>query len=307
MQQHEPTAAERTRVIIFLILGLTAFGFAPIIVRLSGDTNPVALATYRTFLAAIMLFPFWFFKHDNLTERIGEFTNELKLKVISGAALGLHFTLWISSLHYTSVASASVLVTIHPIILIVVESLLFKMAFKKNVWIGVFISFGGSLLLGWSDHSAGGSAHFENPLLGDFIAFGAAAVFVVYFLISRKLRQTTDWLDYVFNVYFYAAITTLIFSFILGIDLAPTPLLIICASALALGPQIIGHGSMNYAVKFVSPTLLSTLILVEPLFATVVAYFLFAEVPGAFNIIAMGVILAGVSLTWSRKARKKPN
>ncbi|MDZ7683526.1 MAG: hypothetical protein U5J63_17900 [Fodinibius sp.] len=49
---------------------------------------------------------------------------------------------------------------------------------------------------------------------------------------------------------------------------------------------------MNYAVKYVSPTLLSTLILVEPLFASVMAFFLFAELPPITSIIAMIVILA---------------
>jgi hypothetical protein len=39
--------------------------------------------------------------------------------------------------------------------------------------------------------------------------------------------------------------------------------------ALAVGPTIIGHGSMNYAVKYISPTILATLILSEAVVAAV--------------------------------------
>ncbi len=73
-------------------------------------------------------------------------------------------------------------------------------------------------------------------------------------------------------------------------------------AGLAFGPQVVGHGSMNYAVKYVSPTLLSTLILVEPLLASVLAFFMFAELPPVASIVAMLIILVGVGLSWRRKA-----
>ena len=78
-------------------------------------------------------------------------------------------------------------------------------------------------------------------------------------------------------------------------------LAVLIGLALAIGPTIIGHGSMNYAVKYISPTLLSTLILSEAVIAAIAAFFIFSEVPSKLSITAMLVILAGVSITWTRR------
>jgi drug/metabolite transporter (DMT)-like permease len=126
----------------------------------------------------------------------------------------------------------------------------------------------------------------------------------VYLLIGQKIRRKREWIDYVFPVYFYAAAACVLMALVMGKNLLDISTIGVWAGAgLAFGPQILGHGSMNYAVKYVSPTLLSTLILVEPLLASVLAFFLFAELPPITSIIAMAIILIGVGLTWRRKTQ----
>lgn len=289
----------KVKVLAALLAGLTAFGFAPILVRYASDTSPLVLVVYRTVFAALMLLPFWIWLRDSST-RSGKGKERLWI-ALSGICLGLHFTFWISSLYYTSVASASVLVTIHPIIMILVERLWFKRSFATTTWIGVFLAFGGSVLLGVSDSQI--EQDFTDPLFGNFLALTAAIIFVVYLLIGQKIRKNREWIDYVFPVYFYAAAACVIIAVMMGKNLFDISTIGVWAGAgLAFGPQILGHGSMNYAVKYVSPTLLSTLILVEPLLASVLAFFLFAELPPFASMAAMVIILAGVGLTWRRSA-----
>jgi drug/metabolite transporter (DMT)-like permease len=69
----------------------------------------------------------------------------------------------------------------------------------------------------------------------------------------------------------------------------------------------LGHGSINFAVKYVSPTLLSTLVLSEGVFAAIAAYFIFGEIPSILSIGAMTLILFGVSLTWYRRVKPSDN
>src|SRR5699024_9634783 len=117
-----------------------------------------------------------------------------------------------------------------------------------------------------------------------------------------KVRQKREWIDYVFPVYSWAAITCVVLAVVTGADLLNFSSAGLWAGfALAIGPQVMGHGSMNYVVKFVSPTLLSTLILVEPLLASVLAFFIFGELPPLLSIIAMVAILMGIGLTWRKK------
>lgn len=296
-----PDRFSKIQVFAALAVGLTSFGFAPILVRLAPDTSPLVLVVYRTGFAALMLLPFWLWLR-NKEQRSGKNKERLWI-VLSGFCLGLHFTCWIASLYYTSVASASVLVTVHPIIMILVERLWFKRSFAAATWVGVMMAFCGSLLLGISDSHI--EQPFTDPLFGNFLALSAAVIFVAYLLIGQKVRQEREWIDYVFPIYFYAAATCIIIAVGLGKDITNISAVGIWAGAgLAFGPQIIGHGSMNYAVKYISPTLLSSLVLVEPLLASVFAFFLFAELPPPTSILAMLIILCGVALTWRRKARK---
>jgi drug/metabolite transporter (DMT)-like permease len=288
------------KVILFLIAGLLSFGAAPILVRFGTDVDPLVLAALRTLMAVIILLPFWYTRRKKLSELKKEGASPL-LMMSAGACLGLHFTFWIASLHYTSVASASVLVTIHPVMLIVAESFILKRSFRPLVWIGVFVAFGGSLMLGIADESQQAGL-YPNPLLGNIFAFSAAVIFVIYFMLGRKIRQHTEWIDYVFYIYLYAAIVCTVLSFLWvgGVPYISFTALLV-GLALAVGPTILGHGSMNYAVKYISPTLLSTLILSEAVLAAIAAYFIFDEVPAIISIVAMLIIIFGVSLTWSRR------
>lgn len=297
-----PQDFPKTKVFTALAAGITAFGFAPILVRVTPETPALVLASYRTFFAVLMLLPFWLYKKNKANQQ-----NKRKERImimLAGLFLGLHFACWISSLYYTSVASASVLVAIHPVILILVEGLWFKRPFAWTAWLGVFLAFSGSLLLGISDSQI--EQPFTNPLLGNLLALTAAVIFVFYLLIGQRIRQKRAWIDYVFPVYGFAAFTCIVLTLGAGQNFLNISYVGIAAGAgLAFGPQILGHGSMNYAVKYVSPTLLSTLILTEPLIASVLAFFLFDELPPVISIIAMSIILSGVGITWKRKARNK--
>lgn len=284
-----------------LLIGVSTFGIAPIMVRFATDTDPLALAALRTGFAVLFLFPFWFPQRKSISELKSLGVSRFLL-ALTGICLGLHFTFWIASLNYTSVASASVLVTVHPVMLIVAESLIFKRRFRGIVWIGVVVAFAGSALLGIADEAS--LEAFPNALFGNALALTAAVIFVIYFMLGRKIRQYTEWLDYVFYVYLYATITSLALAILWvgGIPVISGTALLV-GVGLALGPTILGHGSINFAVKYVSPTLLSTLVLSEGVFAAIAAYLIFGEKPSVLSIGAMIIILAGVSLTWYKRVK----
>lgn len=290
------------KIVALLFAGLITFGLAPILVRFATDIEPMALAALRTGFAVLCLIPFWLPRRITIPELKSKGISHYLL-ALAGICLGLHFSFWIASLHYTSVASASVLVTMHPVMLIVAERLIFKKSFRPIVWFGVIISFTGSVMLGVADETS--LEMFPDALMGNAFAFTAAIIFVIYFMLGRKIRQYTEWIDYVFYVYLYATVTCILLTlfWVGGIPVVSGTALLV-GLALAVGPTIIGHGSMNYAVKYVSPTLLSTLILSEAIFAAVAAYFIFNEIPTILSIGAMAVIMVGVTFTWYRRVKK---
>jgi len=287
------------RITLLLIVGLLTFGIAPIMVRFATDVHPMTLAALRTLFAVLLLIPFWLPRRRTLGELRADGVNIMAMS-LAGVCLGVHFSFWTASLYYTSVASASVLVTIHPVMVIVAERLLFKRQFRPIVWMGVVMSSIGSVVLGFADQATGGD--FVNPAFGNALAFTAAVIFVIYFLISRSVRQRAQWIDYAFHVYLWAAVICALMTLIWsgGLPyLTQTGLLV--GLALAIGPTIIGHGSMNYAVKYISPTILSTLILAEAVIAALAAWLIFNELPSPVSLAAMLVIVTGVGLSWVQK------
>lgn len=285
-----------------LFIGLTAFSFAPVLVRYAVEYSGILVAAVRTVIAFVLLIPVYLISQKKIIKDSEEPTKDHLLVAVAGLALGLHFIAWISSLYYTSISSASVLVCIHPIILIIAERTLMKMSFKPIVWAGVIISFIGTVLLGYFDMS--GENIFPQAGLGNALAILAAIIFAVYFLIGRKVRQKRNWIGYVFPVYGYAALMCVVFLFIKeGIPEQLDTKILLIGTGLAIGPQLFGHGSLNYAVKYVSATVLSTSILVEPILASILAFLLFQELPMMPSILAMMIILAGIGLTWKRKRR----
>ena len=70
---------------------------------------------------------------------------------------------------------------------------------------------------------------------------------------------------------------------------------------LGLVPTIIGHNIIYYSVKFVSPTIVSSFPLGEPVIATILAFFIFGQIIG-INIILGGLItLFGLLLIINKK------
>ncbi len=289
----------KVKVYSLLGFGITAIGFSPILVKIVTHESAFLVAAVRTVFAFLLLIPVYF-STRNQDDKREISTKEHIWVAVSGILLGLHLICWVSSIYFTSIASASVLVTTHPIILIIIERFVFKYKFRLIVWLGVFTSFLGSVVLGYSDFGSEGV--YPNPLLGNTLAFAASVIFAVYFIIGNRVRQKRNWIEYVFPVYGYAALTCVITLFIVeGISFELSGLLLLVGFGLALGPQIAGHGALNYAVKFVSPTLISTLILFEPAASSVMAFFFFGEVPLPLSFVGMAIILIGITFTWSKK------
>ena len=87
---------------------------------------------------------------------------------------------------------------------------------------------------------------------------------------------------------------------LLAVGISGTPLELsrprgmLWVAALALGPQLLGHTSYNYALKYVSATLVTVTLLAEPIGATVLAALLLGQVPGWLQASGGVLILAGI-------------
>ena len=73
---------------------------------------------------------------------------------------------------------------------------------------------------------------------------------------------------------------------------------------LGLVPTILGHNSIYYAVKYVSPTIVAAFPLGEPIIATILAYFIFNEQITLNVVIGGSITLIGLVLISQYKKNK---
>ena len=63
---------------------------------------------------------------------------------------------------------------------------------------------------------------------------------------------------------------------------------------LALVPQLLGHSTFNWALRYLTVAFVSISLLGEPIGSTILAYFLLDEIPSALKIFGAILILVGI-------------
>jgi drug/metabolite transporter (DMT)-like permease len=280
-------------VYVAVAVGVISFTFSPILVRWADDAPGLAIAVWRTVFAALLLAPVAWRRIGPAVRKFGR--RDIGLIGAAGVFLGLHFITWIESLYFTTVASASVLVTTSPIFLVVLGYWFLNEQLSGPTVGAILVSVGGAALIGWGDMRGIGVG--PAPLWGNGLALTASLLVSLYLLIGRHVRQQVPWLAYVFPLYAVTALTTLAVAWAQGIPLFGYGwgFYGLCA-LMAIGPQILGHGSFNYALQYFPAALVGMLALLEPVGASALAYVLFGEVPTGLAIIGMLVVLAAVAV-----------
>ncbi len=116
-----------------------------------------------------------------------------------------------------------------------------------------------------------------------------------YLLIGRRLRKQLSLLAYIGLVYTTAAVVLLALALAMGANLLGYSLTgYVLIALLAAGPQLIGHTSYNWALKYVSATFVTVTLLAEPIGATLLAIPILAQVPAPIKLIGGALILVGI-------------
>jgi drug/metabolite transporter (DMT)-like permease len=168
---------------------------------------------------------------------------------------------------------------------------------------GIALGLCGSLLIFAAESGAGTAT--PAPLLGNALALAGALAASAYLLIGRGLRARLSLLTYVWIAYGIAAMLLLLAAMASGAPvtgLSGTALLLLLA--LALGPQLIGHTAVNWALRRTPATVVALAILGEPLGAAVLARVLFGETFSGAQLAGFAMLLCGIFL--AARARQTP-
>jgi drug/metabolite transporter (DMT)-like permease len=293
------------------VLGASLLGisFAGPLTRLSA-ADPLAIAIGRIAFSLIVI--------GVLLVATGEWRQFARLEPVewllavgAGAVLALHFWSWNASLHMTTVAASTTLVTsLQPGFVAILSIFIAHETPSKRQIIGLAIATIGAISITAPDFMSGAAtAATPNPLLGNVLSIGAAAAAAVYMVVGRRLRSRLGAWSYVALVYSAALVTLICIAGVSGIHVAPQPprdLLIFVA--LAIGPMLMGHTGMNWALEHLPAYIVNLTMLGEPVGATILAAVLpgIHEIPKWTTLFGGAIILVGFIITvWNREAPKE--
>ena len=223
---------------------------------------------------------------------------DLLVALGAGALLALHFWSWIASLGMTSIAASVLLVNLHPIVIVVGSALWLSERPSRGQLIGLGVAVLGAVIVGFGD--AGTSAPGSRAVLGNLLATLGAVAVGLYYLAGRSLRQRLSLWPYVGLVYGSCCITLLLLAVLTRTPLWPyAPGTLLTFAAIAIGPMLAGHTGFNWALRYVPAYVISLLLLLEPLGAGFIAWWLLDETPTAVVLAGGAVVLIG--LGWSVK------
>ncbi|HEY4375402.1 MAG TPA: DMT family transporter [Burkholderiales bacterium] len=301
-----PTAAAGAPAHAYAVLGagVLIVSTAAILIRYAHAQGvpSLSIAAWRLTLAALWLAPVaWL--------RAGAELRALKrgqwlLALASGAFLGVHFATWIASLEYTTVASSVALVTTNPIWLALFAWTFLHERLSPRLLFAIGLALAGSAAMFMADRDSGLAA---RPMFGNALALTGSLAICGYLLIGRKLRASMNLLPYISIVYASAAVCLMAAALTAGARLAGFPLMAwVLLAALALGPQLLGHSAVNYALRFFPATVIAVAVLGEPIGSSALAWLVFGESIGPVKFVGMALLLAGIFLAATNRARGKP-
>ncbi|MGG1517348.1 DMT family transporter [Paenibacillus oryzisoli] len=283
-------AMNRTKIPIpiFIVIAIIAISFSSIFVRWS-DASAAVTAMYRLFITNVLMLPL-LWGHLPEIRRIR--WREWGRLAMSGIMLGLHFLFWMQSLHYTTVASSTAILTLEPIFVLAGAFVLHGVRTSREALLAMILAIIGAICIGWGDFRFSGTA-----LRGDILSFIGTMAVAFHMLLGKKLRDHISAFVYSFFVFLFAGLTLAVTNVYTGEAFTGYPLRDwIVFGLLAVVSTIFGHYIFNWLLKYMKASSVSMTVLGEPLGASLLAYFLLGEKITLIQLGAGLILLIGVAL-----------
>lgn len=269
---------------IFLVIGVFFVSFAAIFVKLI-DGEPSVIAMYRLGIGGLLLLPFALKKQTIKNIKFHDF----KFIILAGLVISLHYLTWFTSLKLTSVASATLIICTEPLVALGFSYFLYKEKIPIKQFMILLVA-----LIGVGIVARGDIYLNKDAIIGDLLTFIAVIFFVVYLLISEKVVKKYSFITYTSLLFITAGLILLIYNLIMGYELKNFDSFSwIMIILIAIIPNI-GQLIFNYVLNYVKPSLIASGILLEPIFASILAVIILKDTIYSNQLIGGTIIIISV-------------
>jgi drug/metabolite transporter (DMT)-like permease len=260
------------------------------------SADPLAIAVWRLGFSLVIVAAFLIYSGEWRQWR-GLSLRDAALAATAGVALALHFWAWNASIHLTTIAASVTLVNLQPAIIVGISAAFLHEAPTRRQLFGIALAIVGAVVIALPDLSSGRALLADRASLGNMLAVSAAVTAAVYYTIGRFLRASYGIWAYVGLAYSACFVALLIFAGVSHVALGPQPPREIgIFVALAIGPMLLGHTGLNWALKYLPAYVVNLTVLGEPIGATLLGAIIpgIRQIPTPITLLGGAIILTGV-------------
>lgn len=262
----------------------TLMGVGSVVAKAADIAGPV-LALHRVWIAAVLYVVIFLMLGGRIT------VDALRASAPGGLFFGLEVAFFFSSIQLTTVANATMLLALQPVVVLLLFSRQFgetvsrsELALSVVAFVGVgLVVFGSSASPSWSP-------------LGDLLGVGALATWTLYFVYSKRARQQLGAVEYQGLSLVFSSLVMLPVALLFSGTFDPGPGKWWWIAAMVATPGT-GHLLMNWAHPRVPLALISEMTLFSPVVSVALAaWVLEGEALNLTQIIGMVLVLGTLAL-----------
>jgi drug/metabolite transporter (DMT)-like permease len=290
-----PRPAPALAMFIALLAGATCIGFSGIFVRFA-DVGPASAGFWRMAFALPVLAA-WMALEQRRALAQPVRTGALWPIALAGLAFGVDVVLYNASLGYTTIANASLLGNLSPVVVVLGGWLLLGERPTRRVLGALMLALAGGLMLVLPKLAGGAATGPATGPFGDMLAVGAAVAYAGYILAIRRARDLAEAGRIGLISSALCALFCLVAALALGETIVPQSLTgWLAVIALGLVSHALGQGLITLSLGSYGASAASLVMVWPALVSVLAAWAIFGEQPGPAQAFGGVAILAAVLL-----------
>jgi drug/metabolite transporter (DMT)-like permease len=276
-----------------VLFAVSVWGGATVIIRFVDHVDGLVLGFHRLWVGAVATVAIFYATGRRLSWRT------VRMAIPGGLAFAGDLILYFSAVKRTTIADATVVGALQPVLVMLVAGPLFGEAVTGGLVLWSVVAMGGVAIAMY-----GSSGAPVWSMSGDLMAVGALFAWTGYFIFSKRVRQQVAPFEYLAAMMLVAVVVVAPVALLSGQRLDPGG-----ADAwawivlLAIGSGGVGHLLVNWAHEHVDLTVMSLLTLAIPVFASASAVLFLDESMDVVQVVGMAVVIAALAVVVTMTSR----
>jgi drug/metabolite transporter (DMT)-like permease len=280
----EAPADELTAGLVGAAVAVTAWGAGSVIIK-DVDMGALAVGAYRFWLYFLPLVLWMRLRGAPLRLHV------LRASMWGGIALGLDVAFFFSAVKLTNVVNATLIGSLQPIVVGVVAARFFGERIRRRDAAWSLVALGGVVAVIFASN---GTPEWSGR--GDLLAVGSMLAWSAYFIASRESRTRLTPTEFTAGTALWAAAINTPLAVVAGQDVSwPSARDFALLVAMTLLAGLVGHSLMNWSLVRIPLWVGSTMTLLIPVSASLLAWAFLGESLNAAQVVAMALVLLALA------------